>query len=490
MNRPANPLPDPQEVPNWEPARERLEQVELARGSVPLAEWRRAADRTGLNQDVIRALYRGDRRRGADGSLMTDLAVATICRLKDVKDAWREMRVARLITCEYHAFYRAWKQIEPAIRTGLMHGVREAKKKQAYARYPTVGRNVLWYGDNTEADNYVADHRLPFRPWHAFARDAHNGWMWMAVVDSAPYAETQVSLVGDAMLGRTLPDGRFRGGVPGAYRADLGRDFTAERLVSTLGGLGVTHLPCRAYSPFQKGKVEGGIGIYMRKLATSVPGYVHADFEGQRDSWHPADGRLLTFDEYVMKAFEVLEWFNTEWRSEEFGFTTADERWEADTTPIYRVSADTEAEFATLFLRSGETRIVSKNGIRFSNKTYLSNEILRYVDEEVQLGFSEHDPSFLHIFRDGVWACKLKPVSEYTTAEGGALRRRSYKQIATIKKYQTMAGEQRSAGAPEGRESRSKILERDAKPATTSKRMSAKQARARARAALGRGAGS
>ena len=224
-----------------------------------------------------------------------------------------------------------------------MDGIREAKKFQAYARYPTVGRNVLWYGDNTMADNYVKDHRGKFRPWLGFARDAHTGYMWMAVVDSAPDAETQVSIVADAMLGRTLPNGVFVGGVPYAYRADLGRDFTGERLQRTFKSLGIAHLPARAYSPFQKGKQEDGIGIFHRKLSTSVPGFVHPDFEGQRDPWHPDDGRLLTFDEYVDRAFEVLTWFNTELRSEAYGFTTAAERWAADSTPLHFI----EAEFGT-----------------------------------------------------------------------------------------------------------------------------------------------
>lgn len=465
----------------WEAHRVRLEQIELARGSIPNTEWLRVADACSISKTEAQRLYRLDRKRGADGQLMTDGALATICRLKDVKDAWRERRVAKLITCEYHTFWRAWRTVDPAIRKGLMKGVRAAKKDQIFARYPTVGRNVLRYGDNTMADNYVRDHRGLFRPWHAFQRDAHTGWMWMAVIDSDPDTETQITLLADTTLGETLPDGTFIGGVAGAYRPDRGGDLMGDRLVETLGSLGTTHVPCRPYEPWTKGKVEDGLGFYLRKLSTSCPGRVTTDFEGQRDPWNPADGRLLTFDEYVDRAFEVLRWFNTEWRSETFGFTTALERWQADTTPIHLVEADKEAEFASLFLRSKETRKVSKNGIRFRNGVYLSNEMLRFKGEQVQLGYSEHDRSFIHIFRDGKWSCRVPLISQYTAADGGELRRKRDKQISTLKRLQLMAAAQKRAGAAEGRASSSKTVQRDLVPV---KPAGDKAARAMARHAL------
>jgi len=112
---------------------------------------------------------------------------------------------------------------------------------------------------------------------------------------------------------------------------------------------------------------------------------------------------------------------------------------------------------ASLFLRKSETRKVSKSGVRFKNRDYFDVRLLAYVGQEVQLGYSEHDPSFLHLFRGGRWLLKIHPIEDATPHEMDDLVRKRHKQLALVRRVQGKAAAARSATSPADHETSSSV---------------------------------
>ena len=458
----SSPLP-----PDWNADAKRIRAIHLARGSIPKVEFLRLADKYGRSPETIRGWYNGRPRGPRLPFELTDEMLVVVCRLEDVKAAWRELSEDGSVSIGYHAFFHAWKRVDPAIRTGLLKGIREVRTKQIFGRYPTFGRNSEWQVDSTMANNYVLPVRgtKPFRPWHEFAVDAHCRFMWMAVVDAHPDSETQSALIADAILGRTAPDGTFIGVIPGRCRMDRGRDYLGRVVADVLGRVDVPVFPCAARSPWEKGKVEGGPETIMHRLGPTTPGYVHEYEIGQRDPWHPADGRLLTFEEYVTRAFEVLHWYNFERPHEALAWRTPFEAWRDETNAIIRLGSEREGDLAYLFLRKAVTRRVSKDGIHFRNRDYSDALLHPYVGERLVLGYSEHDPSFIHAFRGEHWVGRIELLRDLTPEEGKQIKRERRKQVATVRSLQRRAVVQRSSVAPADRGSASKVTREKATPA-------------------------
>lgn len=465
----AAPLPDPDEL---QADLDRLNHIWLARGVYPRAEVFAIADKHGRSPETVRGWLNGRSTGRHTESLMSDEALTRICQMKDVKHAWSELAEEGVVTCCYPTFWRAWKRLAPAIRTGLLKGAKALRAKQLYARYPVGARMNLILLDATMADNYVypTQGKKPIRPWLAFALERKTQWLWIAVIEGHPDGEVHCALLGDIAVGQTLPDGTFIGGVAHACKIDRGRDYIGETHTAALTRVGTVVLACEPRTPYQKGPVEEVIGPFHERLSTTTPGYVGNFVLGQRDAWHPDDGRLLTFEEYAEKVRQDLWWWNTEWRSETLGNKTHLEAWQAETTAITRLESEREEDLAALFLRRAETRVATKNGMSFRGRLYLDKAMLPYVGQRLQIGYSDHDPSgrqdpsVLYVFRDDKYVCTARPASEFNPEEGKALKRERGKQVRLVSRIQKQAAKRRSAAAPADRESASRFVTRERTP--------------------------
>jgi len=431
-----------------------LDRVELAYGKLPRTELVRIGRKYGRSPETVAGWRRGRRPKPQRGYRITDDDLATIAFWGDVKEAWRDRRTSGAIAVGYHTYWRAWKrQIDTAVRVGVLKTAKEARKHQVFGRYPVGSRCSMYQADGTMADTYVWSTRLnkAIRPWHDLAEDVSTKVAWMTILDGASDAEAVVATFAEATIGRVMPDGTFLGGIAGIWKTDRGRDYIAKATRDVAARLGGTQVVCDPYSPYQKGAVESALGIIIPRLAAQLPGRVRRVAFGQQKPWHEEEGPLLLFEEYCERAFAELDWYLTERIHQTLGMTPL-EAWKRSTSPIYRVTSESEEHLARLFLRKSETRTVSKNGIRFRNRDYWDLALLAVVGEEVGLGYSDNDPSFLHVFRGSEYLCKAKPAYDASPKDGGVLKRARRKQERTIAKAHRGAARRRNENGGSARE--------------------------------------
>lgn len=447
------PVPDPSGE-QFEEDLARLDRVELAYGRLPRTELVRIGRKYGRSPETVAGWRRGRQPKPPRGYLFTDTVLETVAFWGDVKEAWRERRQKGEIGVGYHTFFRAWKrQVDPAVRVGVMKTAKEARKHQIFGRYPVGGRTSMYQADGTMADTYVWSprHGKAIRPWHDIVESPSTAFAWMTIMDGPSDSEAVVATFAEATLGRIMPDGTFVGGIAGVWKTDRGRDYIAKDTRDVAARLGAIQVVCDPYAPYQKGPVESALGIIIPRLAAQLPGRVRRVAFGQQKPWHEEDGPLLTFEEYCERAFPELDWYLTERIHQRLGMTPL-EAWKASSDPIHRVTSETEENLARLFLRKSETRIVSKNGIRFRNREYWNVALLRVVGEEVVLGYSQNDPSFLHVFRGEEYICKAIPAYDATPKDGGELRRARRKQERIIAKAHRGAARRRAANGSSDQE--------------------------------------
>jgi putative transposase len=148
------------------------------------------------------------------------------------------------------------------------------------------------------------------------------------------------------------PDRGPFGGLPGCLRPDRGLEFAAAALRQAAFALGVTLLPAPPYAPHLKGKVERFGGTLTGELRVLPPAA----------STVAADGHAtpITLAGLAAELADLVAAYNA--RSHQgLGGLTPLARWQADPTPIRQVDP---AQVRWLLL-GGETRTITKHGIRF-----------------------------------------------------------------------------------------------------------------------------
>jgi hypothetical protein len=432
-----------------------LRRIELAFGSVPERITRETAARYGVSPGTISSWRQGRHSPRATFQLAEDDLIE-ICRRGDVRKGWRARNASGDVEVGYHTFWRAWKEQPPAIRAGLLKDVRSMRAHQMFGTHPREGRNALWLADNSMSNNYVwvPGFRKPRRAWHTFIVDSASHLAWMAVVDEAVNAEAITATVASAVVTRRHPNGVVTGGIPVRLKHDLGRDYLATSQINMLTRLETRAIQCEAYSPWEKGLVEETVKAILGELCPPLPGFVRTYVDGQPAPWHPDDGPLLDFQQYVELAFRALEDYNNR-PQVSLGGKSPLEAYAASDIAIRWLEDESDEALARLFLRKGDVRTAGKDGIRFRNADWVEPWLYEHKGKRLTLGYPENlNQGVLHDGMRGLYVFDgedflgiVRDARDRTPAEGKELKNARRRQVATVQRIHKKAAKLRESEA-------------------------------------------
>lgn len=297
------------------------------------------------------------------------------------------------------------------------------------ARPPSV-RYQMWEADHKQLPVLALPPRGgAVRPWMTTIIDdaarALVGWsIALTPHTGTMLAAVRVGLVEDADRGPF-------GAVPALVRIDRGLEFAARPVTEALAALGVDVHRLPAYTPHRKGKVERFHRTLEQMLLSALPGFtgglrdaagrLHGpvdDRPAARAAAETARVRPMGIDTLVGRVRDWVAWYNTAHAHSALGGRSPAQVWEADPTPLARISA----ERLRHLLLAEEERVVGKDGIRWERMSYLAPELLGRRGERVQIRYMPHDNRSIEVYTGGEHLCTAYPQAHLTPEQVQALR--------------------------------------------------------------------
>ncbi|MBR8463632.1 transposase [Campylobacter sp. faydin G-24] len=210
-------------------------------------------------------------------------------------------------------------------------------------------------------------------------------------------------------------------GKPDFIKGDNGKDYLSKQFQYLLNGLNIAYDKAIAYAGDEKGFVERHFKTMQHAGISQTPGFIGFNLairetieqrtpkkerHAKDDLGHTKKTNLkylLTLDEIRARfETEVLKWDLIQVKRKRMSPIN---RWNGDDTPLKSVNYD---EFL-LYAGSRERRVVSKKGINFNNKEYVSLElpnigteveIRENIDNVAELFVFDMSGNFICIARD------------------------------------------------------------------------------------------
>lgn len=206
-------------------------------------------------------------------------------------------------------------------------------------------------------------------------------------------------------------------GVPKAVRTDNGKDYVSEYFTSVLKGLDIDPLLCIPFASEQKGTIERTLKTMAYGALKLLPGYAgHNVAEAQAiRARKPFAERVMTPGEVIEVSLTAVElqahlneWVRAVYHQNPHGglngqtpFARA-ASWDGETRTL-----DERALDALLAPVAGE-RVVTKAGLRWENRTYISPIMHRWTGQTVFARYDESDLGRLYLYDDERFLCVVE----------------------------------------------------------------------------------
>ena len=229
-------------------------------------------------------------------------------------------------------------------------------------------------------------------------------------------------------------------GVPQAVRTDNGKDYVSDYFTSVLRGLEINPILCIPFASEQKGTIERTLKTMAYGALKLLPGYAgHNVAEAQAiRARKPFAERVMTPGEVIevsMTAADLQahlnEWVRAVYHQNPHGGLDGQ-------TPFAR-AASWDGELRTLDERAldallapvaGE-RVVTKSGLRWENRTYISPLLYRWIGQTVFARYDESDLGRLYLYDDERFLCVVEcpEMTGISRAEVAAVARAEQKKF-------------------------------------------------------------
>lgn len=295
-------------------------------------------------------------------------------------------------------YLTTFKQENPALFAALTNPDEYKNKSMAaFGSLSDAARafNDIWELDSTPADIMCADGK---RYNIMAAIDVHTRRVVMQVTDTSN-AEGVCTLIRKCVL---------KWGVPKKVRIDNGADYKSKRVTSALAALDITREVAAPYTPEHKPHIERFFRTMSMQLEEIMPGYIgHNVADRQKIEGRLSFAKRLELKENAVKdevvfgaqiTAEELQatldaWCDNVYEREVHGSLKGKsplETYMANTAPL-RIVED-ERVLDMLLADTHGTRVVTKQGLRIDNATFIAPELALYINHEVRVF---HDPADL-----------------------------------------------------------------------------------------------
>lgn len=354
----------------------------------------------------------------------------------------------------YQTFARAFKNLPPSIREGILHGWDAMVRHQVYLSMAAPHRNHTWHLDWTQADVWVS---LPrgqvVRPWIGIVRDNATSMRLAAVAyQGHPNEDAMCDLLATATCTREYTvDGETIqvGGLPVQLVMDNAREHFAQAVTRGAVLLGVVIAPTKAFYKHQNGPAESTFSALNKQLLAGLPAYTKG---GQGDDGKPLlcpetpdkidPDTVLTIEEFQQDLDGWLVDQNTTGKIHRLGDQPPVIGWRDDPTEITPVS---EVTVRAMMLRASFDRAINAEGIRFRGIDYLAPELNAYREkgQKVTIRYLNRETRFIEVFIDDTWICRAYDRTLLTETQRQAILRNRERDLDLLKRVNAQAVQDR-----------------------------------------------
>lgn len=366
-------------------------------------------------------------------------------RYRQAKQAYRALKADGLYTKSYPTFLRQVRGTNRAVHAAIVKGDDAARDQFVYQAWEAQRANEVSQQDSMYSKVQVVKDRSVVEPVIEVIIDDHSRLVTgIAFAVDDPNAKGATMALTEAIHGMLTPG--HQPARPERLRYDQAKYYTQSLLFRGVLGYGeIRPDPVMGYSPQLKGKVERFNRTLRAECLDLMPGVRRvAQLLGQDKERDPND-RLLTWEDFCERVIAWVISYNTERPHSALGGRTPAEVFLETAAPAY----DLDDEAMHLMLRKpDETRIVSKNGVRFRDIDYTHAKLTGRVGTTVEIGYRDSDPSHLELFVDGTWLCSALPQGHPDTDDQAfyAARQDVFRQSRRIR---AMASKGRSGDTPD-----------------------------------------
>jgi putative transposase len=294
------------------------------------------------------------------------------------------------------------RELSPGERAYAAKGEKGRRNHRVYTPINALYRNHMVIADHTKLKIKVIPTGLSkelMNPWLTLFQDEFSRGIRAAIVSLRPDSGDVAAGLRTTILGNPKV-GPFCG-LPDMFRFDNGTEFLATSIAETAATLGIAAVPCRPYSPHEKGKIERLNRTIKQEFLADKPLVA-----GPRK----ADGRL--YGSYPAGAMHQVEFeaeleawvfdYNHKRAQSVLGGLTPVEAWEADVAPI-RMPADADL----IWLGTQRvTRTIQKSGLQIHNRFYVAPELSGRGGEKVDVFSVRNDPRWVWVQLGKEFVCK------------------------------------------------------------------------------------
>lgn len=199
----------------------------------------------------------------------------------------------------YTTFTRAFNRLPEEIRMGLRGGAHAAINSRVYLPQARGQLNDTWSVDLmfTNVRTAFETGARVFRPcWVSIRDEATDAYMAWQLYSKAPTTSDIIALFRRAIIGRSLSDDTFLGGVPRRVRCDQGTQLGIAFAEAGLH-VGFTVDPTNNHSSFENGKQERSHQVARRTALDDLPGRTNGARDRTGQFYFGDSDEVLLFDE-------------------------------------------------------------------------------------------------------------------------------------------------------------------------------------------------
>jgi transposase InsO family protein len=427
-------------------------------GPRQLRRWVREVTHPCPVADPVPTTVPGPSRKGNPFTITEDHLVVVRSTL-NIKAAHNELfpekKKGKPGWVSYPTFARAFKNLPPSIRDGILGGWDDMVKRQVYLSMTAPHRNHTWHLDHTEADVWVSIRggRI-IRPWVSVVRDSATSMRLAATAyQGRPNEDSICDLLATASLPRQYrtPDGVVDvGGLPVQLVLDNAAEHFAEAVTKGALMLGVVINPSKAFYKHQNGPAESTFSGLNKQVLKGLPGYKKG---GDGD-----DGKPLVAARYAsdvdpkdvvtMESFQkhLDKWQvgqNTNQKVHRLGNQTPLTAWADDPTVIREVPEET---VRAMMLRSSTGRVVNAEGIRFRGVDYIAAELGYYRERGLALrvGYLTRETRFIEVWHNETYVCRATDRTLLTEPQRRAVLLGRERDLDLLKRVNVAANQERA----------------------------------------------
>ncbi|MDP3950816.1 Mu transposase C-terminal domain-containing protein [Microbacterium sp.] len=355
----------------------------------------------------------------------------------------------------YPTFARAFKNLPPSLRDGVLGGWDAMAKAQVYLSMAAPHRNHSWHLDHTEADVWVSIRGGSIiRPHVSIVRDNATSMRLAAIAYlGRPNEDSICDLLATAALPREYKTSNgvvAVGGLPVQLVLDNGLEHFSEAVTRGALMLGVAINPTKAFYKHLNGPAESTFNGLNNQLFKALPGYKKG---GNGDDGQPliaaryADqvdpDSVLTMESFQKHLDKWLVNMNTTQKVHRLGNQTALTAWNDDPTVIRDAPEET---VRAMMLRSKTQRVVNAEGIRFRGVDYTAPELGYYRERglKLRIGYLMRETRFIEVFDGETHVCRAIDRTLLTEHQRRAILLGRERDLDLLKRVNAAANQERA----------------------------------------------